>query len=183
MDPFDNNFWGWVMGNDRSLVSIKDGSLFLLSNRLGYEALAVCGNCPLLNDAFYYQVQVLPVHFTYSMHGMAFCVSENNDHYFLFQVDSVNKQFNLLKVAPDGSLVLISRKRSDSIQVFPNSNTLAVDYSGGQMSLYINGTLADSFVDPDSHACKKVGIYVDFGLVEITADNVYLYQADLAIAP
>ena len=71
---------------------------------------------------------------------------------------------------------LISSKTSPIINSFPVTNTLGVYFDRGEMQLFVNNTLVNSYKDKDPFECRKSGFIVNDGKVDMTADNVFSYN-------
>lgn len=174
-ETFDSNANRWDSFYSANTTVIQDGKLFLKSDNDGYIALAVCNGCPGFEERFYFQAEVIPEKIFYSEHGIAFC-SEGYTHY-VFAINSVNQIYSVYKKLPADWEIVFSNVQSKVINRYPVSNTLAVEYDQGQMKLYINGNLVNTYTDSDPpSACKAFGVYIDDGPLNLIADNVYAYE-------
>ena len=182
-EQFDSNKKNWVSFYGENTTVIKEGKLYLRSDKAGYGALALCYRCSKLDKAFYFQVEVIPAEKTSIQHGIAFCATGPTDEYYVFLIDSVSGTYSLNKRALQGWQTLFTAVYSQSISQYPISNTLAVQFDQGKMNLYINGNLVNTYTDPDPIACSAIGIFIDGALVDVIADNIYSYEMKESSTP
>lgn len=180
-DSFASNALGWdtYYAND-STLSVQDGKLYLTADNESYVALAICRDCPISPNAFYYQAEVVSTERTGRQYGLAFCLSPNINEYYTFQVDPAFQSYSLYKGLHDGWNTLITSTRSEMVNTYPVSNTLAILYSQGRIDLYINGVFVTSFTDAKPLACEQVGILIDGGITEVAVDNLFAYEIKAA---
>jgi hypothetical protein len=176
-DTFDSNVFGWSpYYASNSTVSVRDGKLHLKSDNAGFVELAICIDCPTSRNAFYYQAELVPAETTNLQHGLAFCLSPGKSEYYAFVVDSNQQLYSLYKSRLDKWDILIQDKSSDAINSYPVSNILAVLFDQGNMNFYINGVAVTTFQDEQLFECKQLGIFINGGVAEVVADNIYAYE-------
>jgi len=175
-EQFDSNKKNWVSFYSDNTTVIKEGKLYLRSDKAGYVALVLCYRCSILDKAFYFQAEVIPAEKTSIKHGIAFCATGPTEEYYVFLVDSISGTYSLYKRTPQGWQTPFDAVYSQSISKYPISNTLAVQFDREKMNLYINGNLVNTYIDPDPISCGTIGIYIGDGLVDVIADNIFAYE-------
>ena len=181
-ETFDSNERQWYAFYDGNVVNVENGTLTLRSNSSEYIGLAFCTNCPYLDDIFYYQAEMSTLDKTDESYGLAFCSSGYNADFYVFQINRLGK-YQLYKHSENNWDSLISSQRSPTIQGFPVTNTLGVYYVNGDMKLYINNVLVDSYKDESPFKCRKAGFFVNGGTFDMTADNIFSYSIDSQASP
>ena len=174
-ETFASNDGKWYGYYNGSKVAVKDGRLTLRSDERGYIAIALCTNCPGLNDEFYFQAEVSTAADTPEFYGLAFCSAGYGDDYYVFQVGPRYKQYELHKHSATGWETLIDSQYAPSLNDFPLSNTLGLYFEHGQMELYINNTNVISYQDTKPLTCRKAGLYVNDGGFDMVVDNIFAY--------
>jgi hypothetical protein len=155
---------------------VQEGRLHLASDDADYVGLATCPNCAFAGNTFYLQAEVLPVEKTALFHGLAFCLSENENEYYTFMVDSTGQLYALFKSTGNGWDLLIEPAASTAVNEYPVSNTLSVLFDEGRLELYVNGVHLATHEDPEPFDCTQYGIFVDGGTTEIMADHLFAYE-------
>jgi hypothetical protein len=183
VETFDPYTHIWDSYYSNNTVLSRDGKLYLESTRGGMVGIAICLDCMNFGQTFYYQAELLPEKDTYIQYGLAFCINADRDRYYNFLLSTKNSNFTLYKYHGGSWQSLIPNGSSSSILEYPASNTLAVNFEGGHMSLYINNTLVTTYEDPQPVECNQSGIFIDDAYVELGADNIYMYNVPAPASP
>jgi hypothetical protein len=182
-ETFDPYLGNWEAHYSSNTLQVRDGKLFIKSNKSGMVGLAICPGCATFDQTFYYQAELLPERKTLIQYGLAFCMNTAGNRYYNFLVSSQTSNFSLYKFIGGSWQGLISNGNSASTQKYPASNTLAVYFDNGQISMYINNMLVSTYKDKSPLTCEQSGVYVDGGNVELGADNIYMYNIPSVVTP
>jgi len=174
-EQFDSskNRWESYYGDNTTLI--KEGKLYIKSDKAGYVGLASCNGCPIYK-AFYFQAEVVPEKSSGAQHGIAFCATLLRNEYYVFIINSTYQTYSVYKRIPSDWIILFNNVSSKLINQFPISNTLAVEYNQGWMELYINGDLVNTYIDLEPYSGRGFGVFIDAGLMDVIADNVFVYE-------
>jgi len=175
-DKFDSNKYDWENFYGDSMVQIKNGKLTMRANEKGYVGVAICQKCPPFDQIFYFQAELLTAVDTFESHGLMFCAQGFEGIYYVFEIDSQNKTYFLSKQTSQGWNNLIDYKRSEFINRFPRSNTLGIYFDQGNINLYINNVLVDTYTTPKPLTCKQAGFIINQGEIDLIVDNVFAYK-------
>jgi len=182
-EKFDSNTNSWDSFFSGNTTLIKDGRLMVRSDDIGYIGMALCLNCPVYKDVFYIQAEVFTLIDTNEDYGLAFCSRGFGADYYAFEINSKNESYDLYKHTSTGWENLIVGKHSPLVNNFPLSNTLGVYFDRGDIDLYINGTLVNSYKDEKPLDCGRIGFMVNEGNFDLIADNVFAYKLEAAPTP
>ena len=178
-DSFESNRNGWVNYYGNNTASVKDSKLIVRSNEAGYVGGARCSGCPFFSTAYYFQAEVVPAIDTFASYGLLFCADVRRViGYYTFEIDSQNQFYYLYKNTDQGWSTLVQPSRSEIINKFPLSNTLAVLYNHGKIDMYINGALVHTYTPVDELECRDVGFIVQEGQLDLVIDNVFAYRVE-----
>lgn len=176
-DAFDSNKYGWENYYANNTTEIKNGKLTIRSNKKGYIGAVICKKCPTFDQAFYFQAELLTTIDTYESYGLLFCAQGFEGNYYVFEIDAQNKNYNLSKHMSHGwSSFLISYTRSDFINRFPKPNILGVYFDQGDIKLYINGVLVNTYTTSNPLPCKQAGFIINQGELDLIVDNIFAYR-------
>ncbi len=182
-ETFDYNTRGWDAYYANNTLRIRDGKLFIQSNKTGYIGLALCFDCTDFTQTFYFQAELLPEEDTPIQYGLTYCAAASGGKFYTFLINAQRGTYDLLRHNEDSWQPLVSNASAPSIQRHPVSNTLGVYFDDGKMDLYINNVLVESYTDPNPPVCKWSGFIVDDGKVNLLADNVYMYNVLVSVSP
>ena len=182
-EKFDSNERKWYPYYGNNTVLVKDGRLLLRSDELGYIGVAFCMTCPVFNDSFYLQAEVTTLSNTVEAYGLVFCSPGYGTNFYVFQMNSKTQFFDLYKHSATGWEPLATARRSTNINDFPITNTLGAHFDHGEINLYINGELVNSYKDKNPFTCRRAGFIVDDGKVDMSIDNVFAYNIQSTSTP
>jgi len=177
-DNFETNDNDWEGFYPNNTVAIKDGSLSLVANK-GYIGIAYCTFCPPSGNSYYLEAEVTSETNTSTNYGVAFCFDRNYSEYYVFQINSTSKWFDLYKHSTSGWEGLAYNKYAKAKEDFPSPNKLGVHFDHGTINLYINNSLVYSYTDKKPIACVQYGLYTNSG-EKIFADSFVIYDAQVA---
>jgi hypothetical protein len=175
-DRFDDNINKWDPFYVTTSVDFHDGKMYMRSNKRNLIGLSLCWGCPLYEDTFYFQAELVLAKDSATGYGLAFCTTGIGNNYYIFQIQPADQTFSLDQSTTKGWRTLVSNEDMNLINAYPNTNTLAVFFDKGRMDLYINGSLATSYEDPNPPYCRRTGVYIDGGLVDLIIDNAFAYD-------
>ena len=182
-ETFDRSSHNWDPYYSNNAIRIRDGKLYLRSNQSGYTGIAVCADCMDLDQAFYYQAELLPEVNTSSLYGLTFCISSAGDRYYTFLVNATQSNYTLYKYQNSAWQFLIPDGKTSFINKYPAANTLAVYFDRGNIGLYINNSQVETYQDPNPYTCDESGIFIDDGKLNLSVDNVYMYSIPTPALP
>ena len=177
-DSFDSNDQGWHDFYKNLPAEITDGKLILASNAAGSVEMAVCQKCtPYMGD-FYYQAELLPSKSVLVAYGLSFCSPDYGSEYYIFEISLGTNSYYLAKLHMSTNTWehLIFNEYSDAINDLPLSNILGVFVHQQEIDLYINGKLVDSVAVSEPLNCKRLGLFMDGGVFNLIADNVFAFE-------
>jgi len=178
-DDFETNDNDWQGFYPNNTVAVKNGSLSLAGNRKGYIGIAYCTFCPPSGNSYYLEAEVTSESNTSTNYGLAFCFDRNYSDYYVFQINSTSKWFDLYKHTDADWEGLAYNKYAYAKEDFPSPNKLGVHFDHGTINLYINNSLVYSYVDKKPISCVQYGFFTSSG-DKIFADNLILYDAQIA---
>lgn len=182
-EKFDSNSNNWDGYFNDSTTRVQDGKLILRAAKSGIIGVALCLNCPVFNEVFYFQAEIFIVSKTNEVYGLAFCSSGYGNDYYVFEINPDTQRFFLSRHSSTGWDNVIDFRFSKLINKYPVSNTLGVYFDQGNIQLYINGTLVDSYQDDNPPNCRRVGFIVNDGNFDMSADNVFAYKVSASRTP
>lgn len=174
-DSFGDNSNGWKSYYQGRIASVVDGHIRVVSYDRGYVNVATCSRCGTFVENFYLQGDLVLSEFEPISYGLAFCINENNN-YYVYTINHNSFEYALFKLIDDEWFTLIEETFSEEISGHPNTNTLSVYFENGNMELFINGVLVDSYRDPDPLSRGEIGFIVNGAGAELFADNLLAYQ-------
>lgn len=183
VDTFDSNRNDWQAYYSDNTTVVTGGGLHLKSDKEGFTGLALCNGCPIYGQTFYFQADLLSLESTNTQYGIAFCATGSSNEYYAFEINSTRQTYSLYKSTPNKWETKASNAPSNFINKYPISNTLAVQFNQGVMSLYINDNLVGTYVDPKPVTCKRFGVFVDNSSLDVIADNVFAYKINETPVP
>jgi hypothetical protein len=175
-EHFENNINKWASLYVKTTVEFRDEKMYMRSNDKGSIGVVLCWGCPIYDEDFYFQAELVLAKKAATGYGLVFCDTGIGNNYYVFQIQPTYQTFSLDQSTTNGWESLISGKATDLINEYPQSNTLAVRFDQGQIGLYINGVLADTYKDENPPNCRRTGIYVNGGLIDVIADDVFAYK-------
>jgi hypothetical protein len=175
-DRFDDNTNKWDRFYVTTSVDVHEGEMYVKPNNRDIPGLSLCWGCPLLENIFYFQAELVLAEDSTTGYGLAFCTTGIGNNYYVFQIQPADQTFSLDQSTTDGWRTLISMEDTNLINAYPNTNTLAVFFDKGRMDLYINGSLATTYKDASPPYCRRTGVYINGGLVDLIVDNVFAYD-------
>jgi hypothetical protein len=175
-ETFDTNERKWYAYYQDNTVLVEDGRLTLRSEESGYIGVAFCTTCPVFDDPFYFKAEVTTLNNTFEEYGLVFCSPGYGTNFYVFQMNARTQYFDLYKHSATGWEPLATARRSSNIRDFPATNTLAVYFDHGAISLYINDALVNSYKDDDPFMCRRAGFIVDEGKIDMIVDNIFAYK-------
>lgn len=181
-DTFETNALGWSSSYSNNTFRVENGKLSIQAKEIGYIGLALCYNCPVYGQSFYFQAELVLEKNVSTDYGLAFCASPLNSEYYTFMIQPLYSSYALFKHTGDNWEPLIENASSTAIHKYPASNTLAVKFDNGRLDLSINGSLVESYEDANPFLCRRAGVIVGNGKVNLLADNVYTYNLNAGIA-
>jgi len=179
-ENFETNDNAWEGFYFYDTVAVKDGQLSLATGNKGSIGIAYCALCPTTGETYFLEAEITSEQNTSARYGLAFCFDKNYSNFYVFQTNSTSNQFDLYKHTALGWKALARNKYSVAKQSFPLSNKLGVYFDHGTINLYINDTLAYSYVDDESNSCEQYGFFINSG-VKLFADNLTIY--DIQVTP
>ena len=182
-ERFDSDEQDWYAYFSNNTVLVQDGRLSLRSILSGNIGIALCTHCPTLADPFYFQAEVSTVENAITPYGLAFCSPGFGADFYVFQINPRTHLYDLYKHSSQGWKSLAIRKSSPAINAFPGTNTLGVQFDHGQINLFINDILVNSYQDDEPLKCRKSGFIVNGGGFDLVADNVFAYATGATPAP
>jgi hypothetical protein len=174
-ETFDSNENNWRDANGRT-VPIQDGKLILKSAYEDMPAITRCFQCDYLGSSFFFQAELVPEEATNTEYGLVFCASGFPNEYYTFMINPQYSTYNLYKSRKDEWQNLTVGRLSPMLKAYPEANTLAVQFDQGKMDFYINGSLENSFSDPEPYSCKWPGIIVKDENSSLQVDNVFAFS-------
>ena len=177
-DSFDSNDQGWHDFYKNIPAEITDGKLMIASNAAGSVEMAVCQKCPPYIGDFYYQAELLPSKYVPQAYGLSFCSPDYGSDYYIFEINLGTNSYYLgkLHLSTNTWKHLIFNEYSSAINNLPLSNILGVFVHQQEIDLYINGTLVDSVTASEPLKCKRLGLFMDGGVFNLIADNVFAFE-------
>ena len=179
-DNFETNDNDWEGFYVLDTVSIENGRLSLTTRNKGSIGIAYCVLCPATGNTYYLEAEIASEKNTSSSYGLAFCFDKNFSNYYVFQTNSASKWFDLYKRTEFGWKALAHNKYSSVKQFFPQPNKLGVYFDHGTINLYMNDSLAYSYVDNEPISCEQYGFFINSD-VKLFADNLTIY--DIQVGP
>jgi hypothetical protein len=177
-ETFDGNQRQWRSYYRGDTVKIESGELFLKPSNPEYVAAAICSDCPSFNQSFYFQGELGIASDAFSRYGLIFCAQPSRPGYYVFTIDSKTQNYQLLQLSEGNWINLLPSTYVGTINKFPKSNTLAVQFDQGRFDLYINGELVNTHTTTEPLSCNQIGFFVDGGDVGVTADNLFAYEVE-----
>jgi len=178
-DNFETNDNNWEGFFSNSTVTIEDGRLSLATGAQGYIGMAYCTSCPPIGDTYYLEADVSSeTNSATANYGLAFCLGENYTDYYVFQVNSTTKSFNLYKHHDTWWDTLAHDKYASTEEAFSTPDKLGVYFDHGIINLYVNNSLVYSYADEQPISCNRYGFFKNSG-DKIFADNLIIYNAQI----
>ncbi len=176
VDKFDDNSTGWTAAYDER-VWVEGGKLHVASRKAGYVGEAFCaGACGPYGGVYYYQADLALNKSSDVYYGLTFGRTADGRSDYVFGIAPSSGEYALDKWDGKKWLTLIKWRTSDKIRRYPGVNTLGLQFSKGQINLYINGTMVDKYSDPDPNDPGRIGALVSDAGAELAVDNVAVYQ-------
>ena len=181
-EDFSSNIRNWSAYYYDSKVEARDGKLFIESFVHNQLAMAYCESCsfvissnPRLESPFYLQADFSSDKYTAQYYGLIFSLLIDDGSCYAFEIDPSTQTYILAKRI-DGAWIHLQRASSNSIDTYPATNTLGIDFSAGTMVLYINGKSITTYVDKSPLAGGKIGAIVDDAGFVVSMDNLFAYH-------
>lgn len=173
-DDFQNN---WGDNQEPSTYEIKDGKLYFKSRDDGKYAIAHCGRCPILNEPYYLQADLVTDKLVDEGFGIVFKFLYGRADFYLFEINpAANKYYLYHHSSDDWSLRMSGR--TDQIQPYPAVNRLGLYINKGSLEFYINGKIVDTYHDTGtSFQSGQFGFYVNDAGFKLIVDNLTVDKA------
>jgi hypothetical protein len=180
-ETFDANTRGWrTQAQGPTQVRVENGQLRLTMGINDQHDIVWCADgCGPYPGSYYYQAD-LTLKATGDVecyHGLVFGLTGND--YYSFQI--LQDSYHLAKSAGNEWLNLIDLRASTAIRE-TGVNTLGVYVHAGQIDLYINGVMVDTYKDPKPLAPGQIGFFIK-NMGEVLVDNVLVYADGSTSAP
>jgi hypothetical protein len=169
----DENLWGLYY--DIGKLEIIDGKMILQSNVPKVNVIGTSRKLVPDADKYYIQADLSTDIEASSPYGLIFGSNHSLGTYYVFELWPQNRIHRLLKFNSGKWTELVPATRID-LNAYPFSNTLSIDFDHGNISLYINGKLASTFVDRDFFQSRDLGMFVSDTGYRLLVDDLFLYS-------
>jgi hypothetical protein len=171
-DDFNNDQYEWEEHTDFLKAEVKDGKLLLESLSENTTAIAECQLCDLVNEPYFIQADFSTNVATDQGFGIVFNRFDSRNSFFLFEINTEAKRYNLYRHVSDTWALQISRE-SYLIKSFPDVNTLGVYLRQSDVEFYINGEIVDSYTESGrSFQLGRFGLYSGNSGFKLVVDNL-----------
>lgn len=173
-EDFSSNLHDWGLYYHNGKIEIINGKLILQSNA---KYAGVIGTSEIFSPAgetYYLQADFTTDKDQTPPYGLIFGLNKSLGTYYVFEIWPRNQEFRLMKSNKGNWRELIPFSRH-AISSYPEATTLSVYFNEGNMELYINGGLADTYSDADFFHSDEVGVFAGGGDYRLVVDDFFIY--------
>jgi len=179
-EGFSSNIHEWTLMFSQGKVELIEGRMILQSyqsNRLviatthsQYSDFEPSTGEYFLQADFTTDTEASPTY------GLVFGLDRSLGTFYLFEINQQVNRVTLNKYVANSWTELLSVPKAP-LHPFPEVNTLSVYFGRGEIELYVNGQLVNTYVDANPLNSKGVGAYIDSSSARLVVDNFFTYDS------